>query len=188
MRAIKSTVLHCSESAWADTIEINEWHRQRGFLWDGYVINRHRGISRRHIGYHVVILNDRPFPGAERYPLFDGQVIPGRPFEAEGAHCPGRNETSIGVCLIGDGTYTAAQLASLWTVQHHLASKYNYSPDKIEGHCEVQPIGADGAPRLCPRLPMDKVREWLLRQAGTTPSELNWLSNEIELWKNTKPG
>jgi hypothetical protein len=187
-RQIKSTVLHCSESPWADALEIDAWHANRGFLWDGYVIGGKRAICRRHVGYHVIILNDRPFAGGERYPLFDGQIQPGRPFEAEGAHCPGRNESSIGVCLVGNGTYTPMQLASLWEVQHHLAGKYNYGVDKIEGHCEVQPIGADGVPRLCPRLPMDKIREWLLRPAGTTTSEIQWMLDEVEKFRTAKPG
>ena len=55
------------------TEDIDRWHRQQGFS---------------SIGYHFVVYRD-------------GSVHTGRPIEQVGAHCRGRNSTSIGVCYIG---------------------------------------------------------------------------------------
>jgi len=52
------------------------------------------------IGYHFVILRD-------------GTIEPGRPLNKEGAHKRGRNRTHVGICLVGNDTFTKAQLVSL---------------------------------------------------------------------------
>jgi N-acetyl-anhydromuramyl-L-alanine amidase AmpD len=48
------------------------------------------------VGYHFIVGNGR---GAG-----DGEVQHGRAVQFAGAHCPGQNDRSIGVCLVGDFT------------------------------------------------------------------------------------
>ena len=76
MRKIDLIIVHCAatpEGKDFTTEDIDRWHRQQGFS---------------PIGYHFVVYRD-------------GSVHTGRPIEQVGAHCRGRNSTSIGVCYIG---------------------------------------------------------------------------------------
>lgn len=74
--------------------DIDRWHRQKG--WNG-------------IGYHYVIRRD-------------GVIEAGRALSKVGAHTLGKNETSVGICLIGgvaddgqtpEANFTPDQLGSL---------------------------------------------------------------------------
>ncbi len=98
MRGIDEIIIHCSDSTFGNAALIDSWHRERG--WDC-------------IGYHLVILNG--FIEPRRYDAnFDGHTDSGRAMWKEGAHCLGRNASSIGICLIGrGGLYTARQLDAL---------------------------------------------------------------------------
>lgn len=76
MRKINLIIIHCSatrEGKDFRTADIDRWHRQQGF---------------NSIGYHFVVYRD-------------GSVHVGRPIDQQGAHCKGRNATSIRVCYIG---------------------------------------------------------------------------------------
>ena len=76
MRKIDLIIIHCSvtrEGKDFRAADIDRWHRQQGF---------------KSIGYHFVVYRD-------------GSVHAGRPIDQQGAHCKGRNATSIGVCYIG---------------------------------------------------------------------------------------
>ena len=76
MRKIDLIIVHCAATPEGKDFtidDIDRWHRQQGFS---------------SIGYHFVVYRD-------------GSVHTGRPIEQVGAHCRGRNATSIGVCYIG---------------------------------------------------------------------------------------
>lgn len=126
MRAIKQIIIHCSATPEGrnNTVEdLRRWHKE-GNGWDD-------------IGYHYVI-------------HLDGSIHKGRPDEKQGAHCVGKNSTSIGVCYIGgvakDGktakdTRTKEQKASLVRLLKHLRLRY---PNAIiRGH-------RDYARKACP--------------------------------------
>lgn len=128
-------VIHCSASKpsqdWGAQ-EIDRMHRAQGYLC---------------IGYHLVIRRD-------------GTIEQGRPLKAVGSHCRdgGRNNTHIGVCLIGgvsekpqahvpgnpwngsdaECNFTPAQLASLKAVLAHFKLP-------AEGHRDVP-----GVKKACP--------------------------------------
>ena len=118
MRTINKIIVHCTatpEGREVSLSEIRGWHRQRGFA---------------DVGYHFVV-------------GLDGQVHTGRPVEAVGAHCEGRNQTSIGVCYVGgvanDGktpkdTRTAAQKTALEKLVREL--KERFPGCTVHGHCE----------------------------------------------------
>lgn len=83
MRKIDEIIVHCAathpnwwegKSAEEKRDEIRRWHVQDNG-WDD-------------IGYHAII--DR-----------DGTVAQGREDAVQGAHCKGRNATTLGVCLLG---------------------------------------------------------------------------------------
>ena len=95
MREIKKIVIHCSDSTWGTSEDINRWHLERG--WDG-------------IGYHYVITNGRAKSTDSYKEQDDGSIEKGRPVEKTGAHVRGHNSDSIGVCLIGTHWFTSRQL------------------------------------------------------------------------------
>lgn len=75
-RPVTEIIVHCSATPAGRDVgaaQIRRWHLARGF---------------RDIGYHFVI-------------RLDGTVEPGRPLAMQGAHCPGHNAISVGVCYIG---------------------------------------------------------------------------------------
>lgn len=125
MRKITEIIVHCSATAEGkdfNAADIDRWHRAQG--WNG-------------IGYHYVV-------------RLDGTVENGRPVEKVGAHCAGKNATSIGVCYIGgiasDGhtpsdTRTTQQKAALLALLRRL--KTQFPKAKIYGH-------RDFAKKACP--------------------------------------
>jgi len=143
MRSIEEIILHCSDSDYGDAALIDRWHRARGF---------------ERIGYHFVILNAYPDEGAFRLkrPCFDrdGAVEIGREIEAVGAHVRGRNQRSVGICLIGRDIFSAAQFAALASLTAKLRDEFPSS--RLLGHLEVV---APGDPlKSCPNLDMDYIR------------------------------
>ena len=125
MRKIDTIIIHCSATAEGKSftiVDIDRWHRQRGFA---------------QIGYHYVI-------------YLDGSVHNGRPIELVGAHCQGHNAHSIGICYIGGlatdnktpkDTRTEAQKAALVNLLKELRTKF--PAVKIHGH-------RDFAAKACP--------------------------------------
>lgn len=116
MREIDLIVVHCSatpEGKDYTTMDIDRWHRQRGF---------------KGIGYHWVVYRD-------------GSVHAGRPEAEVGAHCKGHNAHSIGVCYIGGmtkdntqpkDTRTPAQKDALLRLLKELKKRYPNAV--IHGH------------------------------------------------------
>jgi N-acetylmuramoyl-L-alanine amidase len=117
MRAIKEIILHCSatpEGRDVSAVDIDRWHRERGF---------------NKIGYHYVI-------------RLDGTIETGRAIGEVGAHCVGHNTGTIGICYVGgctaDGkrskdTRTNKQKAALYDLLKRLVAAYP-TITRITGH------------------------------------------------------
>jgi len=116
MRTIDEIIIHCAATPEGKNFtakDIERWHKARGF---------------KTIGYHYVI-------------TLDGKQHQGRPLEQMGAHCKGRNASTIGICYIGGvdakgkpkDTRTEAQTRSLLGLCQKLLDRYP-SIRKISGH------------------------------------------------------
>ena len=104
---INLLVVHCSDTEnnqSLSAIDIHKMHLEFG--WDG-------------IGYHKIIKRS-------------GKIENGRPEYWVGAHVKGKNEISLGVCLIGRDRFTKKQLVSLERVLKKW--KTAYPTAKIVGH------------------------------------------------------
>lgn len=103
------------------------------------------------IGYHVLV---------ER----DGTVAMTRPINSMGAHTPGFNHCSVGVCLIGGAdddwkpadNFTVGQARTLGRLLADLHRIYPWA--ELVGHSEIQRVGRKD-PRPCPSINMDKLRD-----------------------------
>jgi N-acetylmuramoyl-L-alanine amidase len=136
MRNIKRIVVHCTDSE--DSIdvgfrEINDWHKERGWLSPS-------GIS---CGYHYIIRRN-------------GAIENGRPEEERGAHVKGHNTTSIGVVWVGRKTLGPTQKKELCKLLRTLINKHKLSPLDIWGHYELS------SNKTCPNLDMDWLRAEVL--------------------------
>ena len=107
---IKLLVVHCSDTNNSKNLKAEDIHKMHlGFNWDG-------------IGYHKIILRS-------------GNVENGRPEYWIGAHVKGKNDISLGVCLIGRDKFTKRQFISLEKV---LKKWKNLYPEaKIIGHRDI---------------------------------------------------
>lgn len=124
MRKIRRIIVHCSDSPQGrgDDVEtIRRWHLERGF---------------DDIGYHYVILES-------------GTVQPGRDLERAGAHCQGYNSDSVGICLIGDYSFTKDQFRALRTLVDIFENTYGKL--EVHGHCYYNPQ------KECPRFNVEEV-------------------------------
>ena len=107
---IKLLVVHCSDTDNKEVVSASDIHKMHlGFGWDG-------------IGYHKIILRS-------------GKIENGRPEYWLGAHVKGKNNISLGVCLIGKDTFTKKQLRSLEIVLKKW--KIIYKKAIIIGHCDT---------------------------------------------------
>ena len=142
MRKIDSVIIHCSDSRWGCREAIDRWHKERG--WDG-------------IGYHYVINNPYALcvdstPAIDR----DGLIEVGRGIEEVGAHCKGRNDNSIGICLIGKDMFTGKQFDSLRQLLNDIETKLEYS-FRVYAHHELD------KKKTCPNIEPGWLRAFLLR-------------------------
>ena len=106
-KKISLLVVHCSDtdnSQNLSSIDIHKMHLDFG--WDG-------------IGYHKIIKRS-------------GKIENGRPEYWVGAHVKGKNEISLGVCLIGRDRFTKKQFVSLEQILKKW--KKTYPNAKILGH------------------------------------------------------
>ncbi|WP_300379334.1 N-acetylmuramoyl-L-alanine amidase [Clostridium sp.] len=97
---------HCARSIWSPE-DINEYHKERGFIG---------------IGYHFYIRKD-------------GSVYKGRSEDAIGAHTKGENNISIGICLEGKfeiENISEEQIESLMNLSIYIINKYEIKD--INGH------------------------------------------------------
>jgi hypothetical protein len=141
MREINEIIVHHSESEYGDADTIRRWHVE-GNGWSD-------------IGYHYIIGNAYPtwesFSANIPVPKVDGRLQQGRPLDEPGAHAKGHNTRSIGICLIGNATFTGAQIHSLAKLLADL--KQSCPGAQILGHCEV----SEKKP-TCPTINMNYVR------------------------------
>tara|TARA_B100000161_G_C33549777_1_gene414827 strand:- start:1268 stop:1669 length:402 start_codon:yes stop_codon:yes gene_type:complete len=104
---IKLLVVHCSDTKNSMNLSAIDIHKMHiGFGWDG-------------IGYHKIIKRS-------------GKIENGRPEYWIGAHVKGKNNISLGVCLIGRDSFTKKQFKSLEKVLKNW--KFLYPKAKIVGH------------------------------------------------------
>lgn len=136
MRKIKQIFIHCTDSDDSLDIgrrEIDEWHRQRGFLSES-------GIS---CGYHYIIRRD-------------GRVELGRPESEVGAHVKNHNANSIGIVWVGKKQIGSNQLKSLLKTVKRTMVRYGVDVENVLGHCEVD------SGKTCPNLDMTFIRAELI--------------------------
>jgi N-acetylmuramoyl-L-alanine amidase len=122
-KSIQFLVVHCSDTNNNIDLcarDIHEMHLSFG--WDG-------------IGYHKIINRS-------------GLVENGRPEYWIGAHVKGKNEVSLGVCLIGRNKFTKKQFISLEKVLR--SWKLLYPSAKIIGHCNT-----GNTQKTCPNFDVD---------------------------------
>lgn len=140
-RAVDFIVIHCSATSPdkdVGAVDIDQWHRARGW---------------RMIGYHLVIRRN-------------GSIEPGRSLNEDhvldpnevGAHVEGFNSRSVGVCMVGgvdslnhpENNFTDAQWVSLRAVINGWRAQFPSAA--IVGHRDLNPGKA------CPSF---DVAEWL---------------------------
>ena len=122
---IKFLIIHCSDTEnhiSLKAIDIHKMHLQFG--WEG-------------IGYHKVILRS-------------GKIENGRPEYWIGAHVKGKNNISLGVCLIGRDKFTKKQFYSLEKILRKW--KFLYPKAQIIGHYETK-----NTKKTCPNF---DVQQW----------------------------
>ncbi|MDA9806224.1 N-acetylmuramoyl-L-alanine amidase [Alphaproteobacteria bacterium] len=106
-KKINLLVVHCSDTANYQNLSAIDIHQMHlSFGWDG-------------IGYHKIIKRS-------------GKIENGRPEYWIGAHVKGKNDISLGVCLIGRDNFTKNQFKSLELVLKKW--KRLYPNAKIVGH------------------------------------------------------
>lgn len=146
MRAINRIIIHCSatkEGQEYDAEDIRRWHLENGWA---------------DIGYHYVI-------------TLNGDIQEGRPIDKAGAHTPGYNKDSIGICYIGGcdksgkpkDTRTEFQKNALYCLVKTLMNKFRITD--VRGHRDYSPdknhdgkITQNEWVKACPSF---EVSEWL---------------------------
>lgn len=154
MRTIDHILIHCAAtppSSDIGALDIDRWHRQRGWLMNGYhfVIRRDGAVESKAAGFRC------------------------RPLEKAGAHvgdCPaepgkkGWNTRSIGICMAGgidnegkpEDNFTDAQYASLKETVEFL--RKTFPKTKILGHRDLIKQTKGKHPKACPSF---EVSTWL---------------------------
>lgn len=114
MRKINLHIIHCADTPETMDVgveEIRRWHTDKPPKGNGW----------SDIGYHYVIRRN-------------GELEFGRDLETIGAHCKGKNRTSIGTCLVGRNWFTNEQFETLWDLHRELMEEF--SGIEIAGHRE----------------------------------------------------
>ena len=111
---IQKLVVHHSASSSATTkkVDIEKWHKQRGFS---------------QIGYHKVI-------------EASGNIVNDRPETIQGAHAKGANKASLGVCIVGNfetNTPSTVQINALVKILTKWCKTHNLKAANIYGHFNV---------------------------------------------------
>lgn len=123
-------VIHCSDTPTGRDVrahEIHAWHVGQG--WDA-------------IGYHAVV-------------ELSGKVEQGRPWYVVGAHARGHNTNSLGICIVGRGEYSSAQVSSLKVKVRMWMREFGIDKDSVVGHYELD------SGKSCPMIDMDAFRSEL---------------------------
>ena len=159
-RKIRKIYVHCSDSEWGNENVINHWHKARRFLFrvigGGYQIST---------GYHLVVLNGKPFKNEPYIRYLDGALETARPYSGVGAGVKGDNWESIHVCLIGKpGSFTDPQMESLYKIlAWHVENGGVDIATGIRGHYEYWTDKGEEPRKACPGIDMDKLRSDLAK-------------------------
>ncbi len=130
-------VLHHAGASHCTVYDVDQWHKANG--WAG-------------IGYQYFV--DK-----------QGKVYTGRPENAIGAHCPGENDHSIGICAEGSymmETMPTVQKQAIVDLCKYIKSKYKIT--KIGGHKEFYSTDCPGI-----KYPLQEIKN--LVTAATAPKE-----------------
>lgn len=136
MRKINKLVIHVSDSPDSLDIgfrDINEWHKQRGWMSPS-------GIS---CGYHYIIRRN-------------GTTERGRPDTEMGAHVKHHNSKSLGIVWVGRKQMDPRQEKTLLVLLRGLMNQYNIPIDNVFGHYELD------SGKTCPNIDMNWLRAELL--------------------------
>ena len=118
MKNVEGILLHHSGVTVLQTVEvIHNYHKNKG--WAG-------------IGYHYYVRKD-------------GSIYKGRPETMAGAHCPGVNSTSIGICAEGDfntETMSDVQKQAIIDLIADIKSRYNIT--YVKGHRDILATSCPG--------------------------------------------
>lgn len=127
MREINEIVVHCSAS---DSI-----------LYDFEAIKKDHVMNRGwdDIGYHYGV-------------NFAGKVEVLRPVDVAGAHVRGRNDKTIGVCLLGKNKFTEEQFIQAGKLVESLCLLLDLKRQDIRGHYEF-------SNKTCPGFDIDWFRD-----------------------------
>lgn len=145
-REINKIIVHCSDSS--DKLdqgfmEVNQWHKERGF--EGWTPDTEE--NRIYCGYHYIVRRD-------------GTIEIGRPEYVIGAHCYLHNKESIGVCWMGRREISSDQYRALIGLLRVICLKYAINPKRVYGHYEMN------QGKTCPNLDMEKLRDMLEFELG----------------------
>lgn len=127
-------VLHHAGAKMCSIEDIHRWHLENG--WCG-------------CGYHYLVRKN-------------GTIYTGRNEKAVGAHCPGYNSKSIGVCAEGDFNAEVmgqTQYSTLLELTRSMLNKYGIS--KVYGHRELYSTDCPGE-----NFPLDRIRGEAARSGG----------------------
>lgn len=128
MGNINGIVLHHTAVSSLQSVEVIHNYHKNHNGWAG-------------IGYHYYVRKD-------------GSVYKGRPEEYAGAHCPGVNSTSIGICAEGnfnEETMSDVQKNAIIELIAYVKSRHNIT--YIKGHREIIATSCPGS-----NYPLDEIR------------------------------
>lgn len=150
-RPLDLLVIHCTATPngrWTSTLDIDYWHRQRGFA------RPPSGRARLNpdlsaIGYHWVI-------------YANGACATGRSAEEAGAHAKGVNHRSLGLALVGTDHFTRQQWEALADHVGFLCGKYGVPARLAEGANGYTGIcGHRELPGVAKECPGFSVADWI---------------------------
>lgn len=149
MKEVEGIVLHNSGVTVLQSVEtIHNYHKSKG--WAG-------------IGYQY-------------YARKDGSIYKGRPEDMSGAHCPGVNSTSIGICAEGnfnEETMSEAQKQAIIELIKDIKTRHNIK--WIKGHRDILSTSCPGA-----NFPLEEIKGTVAKNetVQTTKSIVD-LANEV---------
>ena len=149
MKEIEGIVLHNSGVTVLQSVEtIHNYHKSKG--WAG-------------IGYQYYVRKD-------------GSIYKGRPEDMSGAHCPGVNSTSIGICAEGnfnEETMSEAQKQAIIELIKDIKTRHNIK--WIKGHRDILSTSCPGA-----NFPLEEIKGTVAKNetVQTTKSIVD-LANEV---------
>ena len=104
-------------------VEINQWHKERGFTpWNGWIF----------CGYHYIVRKT-------------GGVDVARPETVKGIHVAGANTGAVAICWVGRKILEPMQRESLIQITLAVIKRWAIPVDMVKGHCEHP-----GVAKTCP--------------------------------------